>query len=143
MFSRKTAVLLSVSITSVSVLRGDVIQSWEPSGVSVAPWAKAMVGMLAMIFLEAMSITMIIAPRLLISVFLDTADPKNAPVVELAISFLMLAALFQIADGGQTVGAGMLRGLHDARVPMLYDPLVRLNNQAKTEMVEANLRLVK
>jgi MATE family multidrug resistance protein len=28
--------------------------------------------------------------------------------------------LFQIADGAQTVGAGMLRGLHDARVPMLF-----------------------
>jgi MATE family multidrug resistance protein len=75
---------------------------------------------LAVGFMATMSITMIVAPRLLISIFLDTAEPKNAPVVELAISFLMLAALFQIADGAQTVGAGMLRGLHDARVPMLF-----------------------
>jgi MATE family multidrug resistance protein len=28
--------------------------------------------------------------------------------------------LFQIVDGAQVVGAGMLRGLHDTRVPMLY-----------------------
>ena len=32
----------------------------------------------------------------------------------------MVAALFQIADGAQVLGAGMLRGLHDARVPMLF-----------------------
>jgi MATE family multidrug resistance protein len=28
--------------------------------------------------------------------------------------------LFQIMDGAQVVGAGMLRGLHDTRVPMIY-----------------------
>jgi MATE family multidrug resistance protein len=36
------------------------------------------------------------------------------------MSFLLVAALFQIFDGAQVVGAGMLRGLHDTRVPMLY-----------------------
>lgn len=75
---------------------------------------------LAVSFMGLMSLTMILAPRRLISAFLDTADPANAPVIALATSFLMLAALFQIADGAQAVGAGMLRGLHDARVPMLF-----------------------
>ena len=51
---------------------------------------------------------------------LETDQPGNAVVVGRATSFLMLAALFQIADGAQTVGAGMLRGLHDARMPMLF-----------------------
>ena len=32
----------------------------------------------------------------------------------------MLAAAFQIADGAQAVGAGILRGLHDTRTPMLF-----------------------
>ena len=45
---------------------------------------------------------------------------ENAPVIELAVGFLMIAALFQVADGGQAVAAGMLRGLHDTRVPMIY-----------------------
>ncbi|MBY8823955.1 MATE family efflux transporter [Sphingomonas colocasiae] len=60
------------------------------------------------------------APRLLIGVFLDLRDPANALVVRLAVSFLAIAALFQIVDGAQAVGAGVLRGLHDTRVPMLY-----------------------
>jgi MATE family multidrug resistance protein len=67
-----------------------------------------------------MSLTMILAPRFLISAFLDTADPNNAEVIHLAMSFLIFAALFQIADGTQAVGSGMLRGLHDARTPMLF-----------------------
>jgi Na+-driven multidrug efflux pump len=75
---------------------------------------------LAVVFMAAMSVTMIVAPRLLISAFLDIADPKNAEVINLSVSFLMFAALFQVADGAQVVGCGMLRGLHDARMPMIF-----------------------
>ena len=32
---------------------------------------------------------------------------------------MRVAALFQIFDGAQAVAAGMLRGVHDARTPML------------------------
>ena len=38
----------------------------------------------------------------------------------LGVSFLRIAALFQIVDGWQVVGAGMLRGIHDTRVPMIF-----------------------
>ena len=41
-------------------------------------------------------------------------------MIGLAVSFLAVAAAFQIVDGAQVVGAGMLRGLHDTRVPMLF-----------------------
>jgi MATE family multidrug resistance protein len=40
-------------------------------------------------------------------------------VIALAVSFVTVAAAFQIFDGAQVVAAGMLRGLHDTRVPML------------------------
>ena len=74
----------------------------------------------AMGFMATMSALMVLAPRLLISAFIDTEAPGNAAVVEDALGFLMLAALFQISDGAQAVGAGNLRGLRDARVPMLF-----------------------
>ena len=38
----------------------------------------------------------------------------------LAVQLLLLAALFQFVDGAQVVGAGMLRGLKDTRMPMLF-----------------------
>ena len=43
-----------------------------------------------------------------------------ATVIPLAVSFLAVAALFQIVDGAQAVAAGMLRGLGDTAVPMIY-----------------------
>jgi MATE family multidrug resistance protein len=36
------------------------------------------------------------------------------------VSFLLVAAVFQIVDGAQVVGTGMLRGLQDTTWPMLY-----------------------
>src|SRR5690606_4018878 len=63
---------------------------------------------------------MVSAPRVLVMAFIDIADPANAAVVSLAVTFLALAALFQIVDGAQAVGGGMLRGLQDTRVPMIY-----------------------
>ena len=40
-----------------------------------------------------------------------------------AVTFLGIAALFQIFDGGQVIGAGALRGLKDTRWPMVFAAL--------------------
>jgi len=75
---------------------------------------------IAIVFGVTMSALLLIAPMPLIAAFIALDDPANTRVIELAISFLFCAAMFQIADGAQAVGAGMLRGLQDARVPMIY-----------------------
>jgi len=41
-----------------------------------------------------------------------------AEVIELAVAFLAIAALFQLVDGGQVIGVHVLRGLKDTAVPM-------------------------
>ena len=89
----------------------------DRGGVAVAGWTA--LG-LAVAFMGTMALVMIAAPGLLVSAFLDPADAANGPVIRLAASFLIVAALFQVFDGAQAVGAGMLRGLHDTRMPMLY-----------------------
>eukprot|EP01035_Chromulina_nebulosa_P069020 gene69020-94579_t len=63
---------------------------------------------------------MILWPHPLISAFIDMTNPANTRVIALAVSFLAFAALFQVFDGAQAVAAGMLRGLHDTKVPMIY-----------------------
>lgn len=55
----------------------------------------------------------------LVGLFLDLNNAGNESVERLAISFLLIAALFQLVDGAQAIGAGALRGLRDTRVPML------------------------
>ena len=75
--------------------------------------------MLGVGFMAAMALVMWAFPRTLITLFLaDT--PANAAVIALAVSFLKVAAAFQLFDGAQVIGAGMLRGLHDTRWPLLF-----------------------
>jgi MATE family multidrug resistance protein len=89
----------------------------DADGITRAGWAAFV---LAVAFMASMSVVMTAVPRMLIAAFIDITDPANASIVSLATSFLMCAAVFQIADGAQVVGAGMLRGLQDTRVPMIY-----------------------
>lgn len=58
-------------------------------------------------------------PHGIIVLYLNPHEPSNAATISLAASLLAVAAVFQIVDGLQTVGAGCLRGLRDTRVPML------------------------
>ena len=88
----------------------------DRAGIGRAGWTAFVIGVG---FMGLMAVAMWLAPRPMITVFL--ADiPANARVISLAVSFLAVAAIFQIVDGAQVVGAGMLRGLHDTRVPMIF-----------------------
>ena len=88
----------------------------DREGIALAGWTAFG---LSTTFMALMATLMYIFPRDLITLFLDDT-PANATVISLGVSFLLVAALFQIVDGAQVVGAGMLRGLHDARVPMIF-----------------------
>jgi MATE family, multidrug efflux pump len=86
-------------------------------GIARAGWTAFALGTG---FMSLTAMLMLTMPHRLVSLFLDAANPANGPVISLAVSFLFVAALFQIFDGAQVVGAGMLRGLHDTKVPMAY-----------------------
>lgn len=47
--------------------------------------------------------------------YIFTEDPE---VIEIASTLILIGGLFQYADGLQCVGAAMLRGIQDVRVPM-------------------------
>jgi MATE family multidrug resistance protein len=55
----------------------------------------------------------------IVDIFLDTARPENKTSIDLAVSFLAIAALLQFADATQATAFGALRGLKDTRGPML------------------------
>jgi MATE family multidrug resistance protein len=71
-------------------------------------------------FMLAMATVMWTAPGAIVGLFIDAAAPVNAAVVRAAVTFLAIAALFQLFDGGQVIGAGALRGLKDTRWPMVF-----------------------
>lgn len=69
-------------------------------------------------FMASTALVMLLAPRLVLSLYIDTAAPANAALVALAVQYMAVAAAFQLFDGAQAVGQGVLRGLQDTRVPM-------------------------
>ena len=58
-------------------------------------------------------------PETLIAIFVDKEQEARDEVVAIGVLLLALAALFQLVDGAQVVALGLLRGVQDARVPMV------------------------
>jgi MATE family multidrug resistance protein len=88
----------------------------DRGGIRRAGWAAWGMGTG---FMALMALLIWAIPHPLITLFLDDSA-ANAHVIGLAVSFLGVAAIFQVVDGAQVVGAGILRGLHDTRVPMIF-----------------------
>jgi multidrug resistance protein, MATE family len=88
----------------------------DDAGVTRAGWTAWVMGVG---FMGLMALIMWGMPRWLVTLFL-TDVPANAVVIGLAVSFVRVAAAFQLVDGAQVIGAGMLRGLHDTRWPLLF-----------------------
>jgi len=85
-------------------------------GIARAGWTAWVLGVG---FMGVMALAILVSPRTLATQFL-TDIPANAATIALAVSFLKVAAAFQLVDGAQVIGAGMLRGLHDTRWPLIF-----------------------
>ncbi len=89
----------------------------DPAQMGRAGWAGFVLGVG---FMAVTAVLMWLFPRPMIGLFVDAGTPAGMTVTQLAVTFLAVAAIFQIVDGAQVMGAAMLRGLHDTRVPMVY-----------------------
>jgi MATE family multidrug resistance protein len=70
-------------------------------------------------FMAVMALGMVAGSGALPWLFLSAEDPAAPAVAASAATLLVIAGVFQLADGVQVVAAGALRGLRDTRVPML------------------------
>ncbi|MCV0382901.1 MAG: MATE family efflux transporter [Erythrobacter sp.] len=87
----------------------------DREGMKRAGWAAIAIGTG---FMAATALAMIVAPRYLLAIYVDPWDPANAVLIGYALTYIVIAAAFQLFDGMQAVAAGALRGLQDTRVPM-------------------------
>ena len=88
----------------------------DSHGIARAGWTAWVLGVG---FMGTMALAMWSMPHRLVTLFVDDV-PANALVIGLAVSFVRVAAAFQLVDGAQVIGAGMLRGLHDTRWPLIF-----------------------
>ncbi len=89
----------------------------DPPGVQRAGTMALIIGCA---FMLALAIVMWTVPRGIVGLFIESAEPANRAGVQAAVTVLAIAALFQLFDGGQVIGAGALRGFKDTRWPMLF-----------------------
>lgn len=88
----------------------------NPDGIRKAGWT-ALAGTL--IFMSATAALFLAIPHALVRLFLDPANPANAEAITLAVSYLLVAGLFQLFDGAQVTMGAALRGLSDTTMPLV------------------------
>ena len=102
--------------TAATVRVGHAAGAGDREGVRRAGYA-AMV--LAVAFMSVCAAVLFVFPHTIAGLYIDASVPQNATAIALATVFLRVAAAFQIFDGLQVVAALSLRGLKDARMPMI------------------------
>ncbi len=112
------AFMVPFSLSQAATVRVGLHQGARDSqAAGRAGWAALGLGVISAC---VMSATMAFFPDALVGLFIDPRDASAAAAFSLALSFLLVAAIFQLVDAVQAVGAGVLRGLQDTRWPMLF-----------------------
>lgn len=74
---------------------------------------------LSLAFALVVIATFLTVPQVLVGLFLDRTAPEAPQILAFGIVLLAISALFQLADAMQVIALGLLRGIHDTRVPMI------------------------
>jgi MATE family multidrug resistance protein len=106
--------MVPLGVASAAAVRvGQAVGRQDPRGAASAGWTAIAIGVG---FMASAAIVFLVMPRGLIRLFTD--DPA---VLEIGVSLLFVAAVFQLFDGLQGVTTGALRGLADTRTAMLWN----------------------
>lgn len=81
--------------------------------------AKVAIG-LSLAFAGVTMVIFLGVPEPMISLFIDPEEPARAQILMVGTTLLACAALFQMADSMQVMALGLLAGMQDTRVPMIY-----------------------
>ena len=109
-----TMFMIPLALSAATTVRiGHALGSGQPDKARLG----GMTGIaMCIVFMACSAAFLLLFRDVVVSVY--TNDPS---VTEIAISLLLMAAIFQIADGVQIGAAGALRGYKDTRMPMLIN----------------------
>lgn len=108
------AFMVPLGVSSAGAVRvGQAVGRRDREGAARSGWTALLIGAG---FMSCSAAVLLLLPRQLIAAF--TLDAR---VLEVGISLLTVAAVFQLFDGVQTVATGALRGLGDTRTPMVWN----------------------
>ncbi|SDY12298.1 MATE family efflux transporter [Citreimonas salinaria] len=113
--------MIQMGLSNAATVRAGTALGHADAG-HLAEGARAVL-VLGMAAVSAAMLLFLSLPEPLIGLFLDPSEPDRAAIIETGRVLLIMAALFQAADGLQVIHIGLLRGLQDTRVPMLMAAL--------------------
>ncbi|MCE5972727.1 MATE family efflux transporter [Sinirhodobacter sp. WL0062] len=73
---------------------------------------------LSLVFGLVTVVVFLAIPQQLVGLFLDRTNPEAPEIMAFGARLMVVAALFQLFDSTQVMVLGLLRGVHDTRVPM-------------------------
>jgi MATE family multidrug resistance protein len=104
--------MVPLGISSAAAVRvGSAVGRADPRGVAVAGWAALL---LSAGFMGTAAIVLFTMPEVIVRRY--SGDPR---VMQVGVSLLAIAALFELGDGANVVATGALRGAGDTRTSML------------------------
>lgn len=78
------------------------------------------VTMMSLAFAALTIVVYLAVPEPLLSIFMEPDDPRRDEILAIGVGLLIMAALFQLVDGAQAIALGLLRGVQDTKVPMIF-----------------------
>lgn len=115
------AFMLPLGLGQAATIRvglADGARRWDDIGH--AGWSAMALGMVCVVLTV---LAYLLLPVTLVDFYLDLELAENRAVLDYAVVYLAIAALFQLFDSGQVIASCSLRGLRDTRKPMLLAAL--------------------
>ncbi len=75
---------------------------------------------LSLVFSVVTVAVFVLFPDALIGIFVLEDEPAKVQILQIGVGILFMAGLFQLVDGLQVIALGVLRGVQDTRMPMIY-----------------------
>ncbi len=109
--------MIHMGLSQAATVR--VGKAWGQSNLPLMREASKSALMMSMGAVLLTVAAFLLMPQTLISFFIDPQDPQRPVILATGVAFLTVAALFQTVDAAQVMALGMLRGVHDTRIPMV------------------------
>ena len=109
--------MVQVGFSNVATIRAGQAYG-KRDALSLKRGAQVVLAMSAVVSVFVV-IAFLTIPAPLVGAFLAPDDPERGLIIGIGVSLLAVAALFQFADSAQVMALGLLRGVHDTRVPMI------------------------
>ena len=109
-----TMFMIPLALSAATTVRiGHALGSGNAAAARMGGWTGIV---MCMVFMTFSAMFLLLFRDTVVGIYTD--DPA---VTEIAISLLLMAAIFQVADGVQIGAAGALRGYKDTRMPMVIN----------------------